>query len=173
MNIRQFLKIGTVAIATGAFTTAALAVWGGQCVRYVKNYKPGGYTWDTYYPKLKNGKPVVTSCGTKEIKVGSCVQWVGAKDIWTVLSTSSRGSTPKVGSVLVMDAFPQSSVGHVAVVTAVSGSSVTVSHSNWESSEQISGGKFTLDGAGGAKYTTAAGVKWSKSYPILGFVYKP
>lgn len=173
MKIRSYCKIGIVAVAAGTFSTAALAAWGGQCVRYVKNYKPGGLTWDKYYPKLKNGLPVVASCDAKAISLGNCVQWVGAKDIWKVLSTSSRGATPKVGSVLVMDAIPASPVGHVAVVTAVSGSVVTVSHSNWEGDEQISGGTFTLDGAGGAKYKTSAGVKWSKIYPILGFIYRP
>ena len=164
-----------VAVGLITVTSLALAAYGGQCVRYVKNQRPGGYVWDKYYPLLKNGKPAVATCDAKAIKANNCAYWIGAKDIWLKLATQSKGATPKVGSALIMDAIPASSVGHVAIVMAVSkdGKTVTVAHSNWEATEQISGGKFILDGRGGAKYTTSSGADWNKTYPILGFVYQP
>ena len=171
------LALSKLSIAIGLVTASSLvfAVYGGQCVRYVKNQKAGGYVWDKYYPILKNGKAAAATCDAKAIKAGDCVYWIGAKDIWLKLATQSKGAVPKIGAALVMDAIPASAVGHVAIVTAISKDekTITVTHSNWEASEQISGGTFILDGKGGAKYTTSAGAKWSKTYPILGFVYTP
>jgi hypothetical protein len=166
-------------ISGGLFSvnSVAVAAYGGQCVRYVKNNAPGGYNWDKYYPVLKNGKPIVTICSANAIKLGQCQYWIGAKDIWEYLGTASRGSAPKVGAAFIIGANSSSPVGHVAIVTKVSGDGKTfdVTHSNWEPAykEQISVGKFTLDGSGKAYYTTSAGVKWKTGYPALGFIYKP
>ena len=175
MNRKSALAL-IVAMSLICVSAVTLAAYGGQCVRYVKNSKPGGFAWDKYYPLLgSNGAPVVKTCGSKEIKDKKCLQWVPAKDLWLKLYTKSRGQEARVGSALVMNAIPASSVGHVAIVTAVSndGKTVKVTHSNWEASEQVSGGTFVLDGKGNAKYITSKGVKWTKNYPILGFVYEP
>ena len=169
---KQFLNFFAFA-GTGVLTLRADAASGGQCVRYVKNQKPSGYTWDKYYSLKKNGKAVVSSCDKKAIEGGKCVQWIAAKDIWTQLFTEDRGSTAKVGGVLVLDAFSKNSYGHVAIVKKIDGQALSVEHSNWEDIEQISGGTFTLDGKGSALYTTSKGVKWKTKYPVLGFVYKP
>jgi CHAP domain len=175
MNRNSALAL-VVASSLMCVSAVALAEYGGQCVRYVKNNKPGGFTWDKYYPlQGSNGAPVVKTCGSKEIKNKQCLLWSPAKDIWLKLYTKSRGQEARVGSALVMNAMPASAVGHVAIVTAVSsdGKTVKVIHSNWDAPEQVSGGTFVLDGKGNAKYITSKGVKWSKNYPVLGFIYQP
>lgn len=181
MQRRTILQTAIAGALNGTLVLEALAEQGGQCVKYVKRMKPGGFSWDGYYPKLKNGAPIVKSCLAtdkdyqKNIKNGNCVQWGPAKDIWLALGTKSKGATPKVGSVMVFDAMKASAVGHVAIVTSVSKDNLTVSvmHSNWEGIELISAGTYVLDGKGGAKYITSKGVKWNTPYPVLGFIYEP
>ena len=172
---RTLIQTG-IALAASGYASVALAEKGGQCVRYVKNRKPGGYDWDKYYSKKKNGKPLAMTCGKKEVSSRTCVQWIPAKDIWEELYTQDRGSEPKVDSVMVFGAFNASPVGHVAIVTGISGSKLSVIHSNWDGKEIVSTGTFTLIGGGKARYTTSKGVTSSgkkNEVPVLGYIYRP
>ena len=155
------------------FSVNASAEYGGQCVRYVKNQKPGGYAWDGYLPNKKNGKPVVSICDKQAIKDKKCEQWIGANDIWNKFYVQSRGGEAKKNSVLVLDSFKGNLVGHVAIVTKVDGKKIYVKHSNWDSSDTVSTGYYTLVGDGTVKYTTSNNVTWKTPYPLLGFVYQP
>lgn len=149
-----------------------------QCVRYVKNTKPA---YDKYYPVKKDGKPTSQK---------AC--WFPANDLWINLWVVSRGSTPKVGSVFIIEKnFTQNTfyesclrmktvtmdVGHTGIVTGVydSGKKIKVTHANWDVPCGVSTGYFVRSSTSTSywQYIKSNGVKWSKYYKILGFVYTP
>jgi len=147
------LALTLFAIMIG-FATVASAEYGGACVRYVKNQSPGGYNWDKAYTLQSNKKKTAS--------------WVGANEIWNKLVTSSRGSDPKNNSALVIDSFSGSSVGHVAIVTKISGNKIYVKHSNWDAANTVSTGYYTRVSSNRVTYNGG-----SKQYPLMGFIYKP
>lgn len=136
------------------FATVAFAEYGGACVRYVKDQRPGGYNYDKSYVLQSNKKKTAS--------------WVGANEIWSKLVTSSKGSDLKKNSVLVIDSFSGSSVGHVAIVTSVSGNKIYVRHSNWDKANTVSTGYYTRVSANRITYNGG-----KNQYPLLGFIYKP
>lgn len=152
--MRKIALAITLIVFMVGFAAVASAEYGGSCVRYVKNQRIGGYNWDKAY-KLQSNKKKAAS-------------WIGANEIWNKLVTSSRGSDPKKNSALVIDSFTGSSVGHVAVVTKVSGNKIYVRHSNWDAPNTVSTGYYTRVSAHRVTYNGG-----KKQYPLMGFVYKP
>lgn len=140
-------------------STAIAASCSGQCVQYVKCAIPA---YNKQYAQTKYG------CDSKKT-----TSWVAARDIWLSLCTKSKGSSPSVGSVLVIDAFSGNSYGHVAIVTSVDGDKIGVKHSNWDKSNAESTGYFTKTSSGKVKYTTSSGTQWKTEYPLLGYIYTP
>jgi hypothetical protein len=140
-------------------------VYALECVTYVKQQKPGGYNWSIKYP-VKDSKGNPTS---------KTESWIAARDLWTRLWVTKRGSDPKKDSVFVMDT---GSYGHVGIVTKVNSSKkITVKHANWDPpyGGVVATGTYTRSNSSTNmwKYTTSSGKTWSGSYKIYGFVYKP
>ncbi|NTV19137.1 MAG: CHAP domain-containing protein [Bacteroidales bacterium] len=134
--------------------------YGGSAVQYIKNQNPGGYNWKIMYPRLQ-GFSVNKNAGQKT--------WSTPSQIWYELQTSSKGSLPKVNSVMVIG--DGSAWGHAAIVTKIDGDKVYVRHSNWECENRglVTEGYFRLlDGGQKVAYNDG-----HKSYRLIGFIYKP
>ncbi len=147
----------------------ALAI---QCVPYAQGLKPGGYDWTGLFPKIENGKPLVTSCkATDEGK--KCARWYAGKELGNTLYVVNRGSTPKVNAMMIFPSYSASPVGHVAVVTSVGADGwIYVKHANFDKSEEITTGSYKIKD-NRATYRTSKGVVWSTTYPFSHYVYKP
>lgn len=169
MKMTSILKTGVLFLGLCS-ASAALAI---ECVPYAKKIQPGGYNWDGLFPKIVNGKPTTTKC-TAADEGSKCARWYAGKELGNSLYAPNKGKAPKVGAMMIFNAFDRSTVGHVAVVTKLESDGwIRVMHANFDIKDGASAGYYKINADGSATYRTARNVVWQTTYPFAHFVYNP
>jgi len=107
-----------------------------------------------------------------------------AKDWWAAAQVNNEyqsGSLPRVGAVMVIDAWGDSGAskyGHVAIVKEIiDDKTILIDHANFDSADTVSLDRMVYDVSASPSHWQNIKIQWNDynpggtTYPVLGFIY--